>query len=215
LKNPDFFKDLIPLYETYNGVIKPLVAEIEVRFEKFPLSIFNEIRAFNDHVSRCYSKPDDKEWIDKQISKAKNHIERIVLDCYKYLNVSLYDSVIKKFDRKYKGVDLSVINNGDFFIKHRELTKDIILNLKKAKSQESKEDKSQSVALYQLVHNKYTELEDLIDQNCRNLFWARGKFYSKWLIRFFGWLAAAIISGIISSSFIPWDKMIQWLISLF
>ena len=123
--NPDFFDKLTPLYQTYNGVIKPLIAEIEVRFERFPTSIFNEIRAFNDHVSRCYMKPDDTIWINKQISKAKGHIERIVLDCYKYLNVSLYDSVIKKFDRKYKGVDLSTINNGDFQIQHRNLTKEI------------------------------------------------------------------------------------------
>ena len=213
--NPESLKKLTPLYETYNGVIKPLIAEIEVRFEQFPTSIFNEIRAFNDHVARCYAKPNDEGWIDKQISKAKSHIERIVLDCYKYLNVKLYDLVIKKFDQKYKWVDLSAIDNGEFFIKHRRLTKEITLKLKEAKHKESKEDKSESMALYQYVHNKYTELEDLIDQNHRNLFWASGKFYSKWFLKFLGWLAAAIISGIISSSFIPWDKVTQWFISLF
>lgn len=90
-----FFSKLSPLYQTYNEVIKPLIAEIEVRFESFPTSIYNEIRAFNDHVARCYRNINDEELIETQIKKSKGHIERIVLDCYKYLNVKLYDLVIK------------------------------------------------------------------------------------------------------------------------
>lgn len=211
----EFFEKLIPLYTTYNEVIKPLIAEIEVRFEAFPTSIFNEIRAFNDHVSRCYKKPDDKAWIDEQVRKAKGHIERIVLDCYKYLNVSLYDLTIKKFDRTYKGVDLSGIDNGEFFIKHRELTREITRRLKEAKLKETQEDKSESISIYQHVYNKYAELEVLIDSNCRNLFWARGKFYRNICLKFFGWLLAAVISGIISSSFIPYDILLKWVMSLF
>ena len=212
--NSILFEKLIPLYATYNEVIKPLIAEIEARFEAFPISIFNEIRAFNDHVSRCYQKPDNEEWIDEQIKKAKGHIERIVLDCYKYLNVLLYDLTIKKFDKTYKRVDLSTINNGEFLNKHRELTREIIQKLKEAKLKETQEDKSESISIYQHVHNKYTELEELIDVNCRNLFWARGKFYRNLSLRFLGWLLSAIISGIISSSFIPYDKFVEWVKSL-
>lgn len=92
---PDFLKRLAPLYNRYNEVIKPLIAEIEVRFESFPTSIFNEIRAFNDHISRCYLKPDYDRWVNAQINKAEGHIERMVLDCYKFLNVSLYNSLTK------------------------------------------------------------------------------------------------------------------------
>jgi hypothetical protein len=213
--NPIFFDSFAPLYETYNNVIKPLIAEIEARFERFPTSLFNEIRAFNDHASRCYLNPDDKNLIEIQASKAKGHIERIVLDCYKYLNVHLYDSVIKKFDRKYKGVDLSTINNGDFQIYQKALTKDITLKLKEAKLLETLEDKSKSINMYQYVHNKYTELEDLFDENCRNLFWARSRYYSNRIIKFFGWFIAAIVSGIISSSFIPWGAIIQSITSFF
>jgi hypothetical protein len=213
--NAEFFEKLTPLYTTYNEVIKPLVAEIEARFESFPTSLFNEIRAFNDHVSRCYQKPNDGARIDEQVRKAKGHIERIVLDCYKYLNVSLYDLIIKDFDKTYKRVDLSAINNGEFLIKHRELTREITLKLKEAKLKETQDDKSESISIYQDVHNKYTELEELIDTNCRSLFWARGKFYRNMCVNFLGWLLAAIISGIISSSFIPYDKFIELVVSLF
>lgn len=152
-----FFDRLQPLYHDYNTIVKPLIAEIEVRFEEFPVNIFNEIRAFNDHVARCYIRPDDESLIDSQIRKATGHIERLILDCYKFLNVSLYDSVIKKFDKEYKGVDLSTINNGEFLIQHKKLSREIVQNLKEAKSKEIQEDKSESIALYELVHNKYVE----------------------------------------------------------
>lgn len=213
--NPVFFEQLTPLYNRYNDVIKPLIAEIEVRFESFPISIFNEIRAFNDHVSRCYLKPDDEEWINGQVYKAGGHIERIILDCYKFLNVSLYKSVIKKFDKEYNGVDLSNINNGDFLIQHKKITREIIIRLKEAKFKEVLEDKSESIAIYEEVHNKYTELEDLIEQNCRNLFWAKSKFYVNKIWKIFLWIASAIVSGIISTCLLPYNEFVEYIKSLF
>ena len=41
------------LYQDYNTVIKPLIAEVEARTEQFPLPLFNEIRALHDHIARC------------------------------------------------------------------------------------------------------------------------------------------------------------------
>lgn len=213
--NPDFLKRLAPLYNRYNEVIKPLIAEIEVRFESFPTSIFNEIRAFNDHISRCYLKPDDDSWVNVQINKAEGHIERMVLDCYKFLNVSLYNSVIKKFDKEYKGVDLSNINNGDFLIQHKKIAREIVVRLKEAKSKEVLEDKSESIAIYEEVHNKYTELEDLIEQNCRNLFWAKSKFYVNKVWKVILWLASTIVSGIVSTCLLPYDEFVNWIKSIF
>ncbi len=43
-----------PLYMEYNQVIKPLIAELEAREEASPQPLFNEIRALNDHIARCY-----------------------------------------------------------------------------------------------------------------------------------------------------------------
>lgn len=131
------------------------------------------------------------------------------MDCYKFLNVSLYDKIIKEFDKKYKGVDLSYIDNGDFIIKHRQLSKEIILKLKEAKLKESSEDKSYSISLYQEVHNKYTELEELIDANCRNLFWAKSQFKISRLLKIMMWMASAILSGMVS------PYLIQYLFKMF
>lgn len=130
--------------------------------------------------------------------KAESHIERIILDCYKFLNVSLYDKVIKDFDKNYKGVDLSYIDNGDFIIKHRKLSKEIIIKLKEAKTKESDENKSESISLYQEVYNKYSELENLIDINYRNLCWAKSKFRIRIMLKVFMWIGSAILSGLVS-----------------
>lgn len=206
---------LTSLYKTYNEVIKPLIAEIEVRYEKFPAPIFNEIRAFNDHVARCYIEGINQNDIEIQMSKCKGHIERIVLDCYKYLNVNLYDEVIKKFDRKTKRIDLASISNGDFYIQYRKLRQEIIQDLQKAKLLEAKVNKEQSIDLYQQVHNKYTELQELITKNNSHIIWARVRFGGSRFLKFLAWLFAAIISGIISSSIIPWERIWEWFKLLF
>ena len=47
---------LFSLYEEYIYTVKALIAEVELKYESFPLSIFNEIRSFNDHIARCVDK---------------------------------------------------------------------------------------------------------------------------------------------------------------
>lgn len=60
------------LYNQYNTIIKPLMAEIEAREERMPLPIFNEIRAFNDHIARCYLEGTHSERINNELSKKPN-----------------------------------------------------------------------------------------------------------------------------------------------
>ena len=85
---------IIALYKEYNMVIKPLIAELEARTEQFPLPLFNEIRALHDHIARCYSERISSNQVDSEIHKAERHVTRIMLDCYKCLNLSLHDVVL-------------------------------------------------------------------------------------------------------------------------
>nr|WP_303111267.1 hypothetical protein [uncultured Prevotella sp.] len=85
---------IIALYKEYNMVIKPLIAELEARTEQFPLPLFNEIRALHDHIARCYSERISSNQVDSEIHKAERHVTRIMLDCYKCLNLSLHDEVL-------------------------------------------------------------------------------------------------------------------------
>ena len=197
------------LYRTYNEVIKPLIAEIEVRYEKFPTPIFNEIRAFNDHVARCHRENISNLDIETELRKAKGHIERIILDCYKFLNVALHQNVIKRFDKRTKGVDLGTINNGTFFAFYSETKRLINSHLKEAKLLEV-QDKEKSLNEYEFVYNKFSELETFLSDNERHICWARAKYYSSKISKLIGWLLAAIISGIISSIYIPWNKLLSF-----
>lgn len=90
----DNSKQIIALYDDYNTIIKPLIAEVEARTEQFPLPLFNEIRALHDHIARCYFKDITPEQRNVEIHKAERHVLRIILDCYKCLNLSIHDSVL-------------------------------------------------------------------------------------------------------------------------
>ena len=71
-------------YVSYCSVIKPLIAQIEARSEKLPLQLFNEIRAFNDHIARCFYNSPSEEYIIQQTDKAQRHISRLALDSLKF-----------------------------------------------------------------------------------------------------------------------------------
>jgi hypothetical protein len=204
-----FNEQVALLYRTYNEVIKPLIAEIEVRYEKFPTPIFNEIRAFNDHVARCFRENISDLDIENELRKANGHIERIILDCYKFLNVALHKNVIKQFDKRTKGIDLGAINNGTFVTSYSETKRLINTHLKEAKLLEV-QDKEESLKKYEFVYNKFSELEIFLNDNEQHICWARAKYYSSKITKLVGWLLAAIISGIISSIYIPWDRLFSF-----
>ena len=189
---------LYPLYKNYNETIKPLIGAIEVYYEKFPIQIFNEIRSYNDHVSRCYANPLCRDIIDFEISKAKSHIDRIILDCYKFLNVALHRKTIERFDKISKHVDLSVIDNGEFSMKYYKLRRTLVADIKKAKLTE-RTDKDSAFKLYETSYLKYSELEEFLEQNTKSIYWATAK-HSMWRFwKFSLFLISAVISGFIST----------------
>jgi len=208
-----FYPQLTILYSSYVN-IKPLIAEIEVRYEKFPTPILNEIRAFNDHIARCYRNGISSENIEEELRKAEGHIERVALDSYKFLNVKLHKKVIRAFDRRTKGVNLYAINNGEFFGIYSEAKRFIETNLKEAKLLEA-QDKEGALRLFEEVHNRYSFLEQLIIEHEGRICWARARFYGSKTGKFLAWLMAAIVSGVISSSIIPWDVILTNILVLF
>jgi hypothetical protein len=194
---PSQLKTLASLYDEYNQTLKPLIASYEAREEKFPLPIYNEIRAFNDHVARCYHANTKPGEIDGELKKAERHIHRLVFDCFKYLNVSLND-YIRKFERQTRRVDLTKINNGEFYLKYKQLLDDAIKCVREAKKIEST-NRQNAFDNYEKAFNTYCELEELIQDNLTNVSWARVFFTGKVFLKIILWLLAALISGIISA----------------
>ena len=191
------YEKLVPLYDSYNKNVKPLIAIIEINYGKFPLPIFNEIRAFNDHIARCYIGTLDKERIDKESEKAKSHIERIILDCYKFLNVALHKKTIERLDKIAGYTDLTTINNGEFRVEFYNRRKSVIAVQKEAKREEQT-DKEKSLIFYERAFNEYSDLEDFLEENSKNIHWAIARFSTKKALKVIGFLSAAIVSGMVS-----------------
>lgn len=96
------------IYWQYQNIIAPFIAELEVRDNEYPIEIFNEIRSVFTHLSRYKLQKSDKD-----ISAAKSHSKRAILDCYKYLCISMEEKIYK-FRNEYKGIDLGLADNGKF-----------------------------------------------------------------------------------------------------
>lgn len=192
----DEAEHIVELYKDYNTIIKPLIAEIEARMEQFPLPLFNEIRALHDHIARCYSDGMTLERKKKEIQKAHRHIVRIVLDCYKYLNLTLHDSLLL-FERQTKNVDLTVLKNGMFYPEYKSLRIKAIQTVRKAKSWESM-DSDSALNIYQESYNLYTQIETLIDEVLPDVHWARVRFTVRKGLQILLWILSAIASGFVS-----------------
>lgn len=186
-------------YSQYCGIIKPLIARIEALSEKIPLPIFNEIRAFNDHIARCYYNNPSEEYIKEQISKAQRHIVRITLDCFKCLNVILY-SEIENFERRTKNIDLTVINNGLFYPEYCRQKVKASAIVREAKIKEGYEP-DDALNLYQDANNVYSEIVNQINTISENVKWARIKFPLKRTLTIVGWILSVVISALISAYF--------------
>ena len=193
MENTDKIKGL---YRDYNVVIKPLIAEVEARIEQFPLPLFNEIRALHDHIARCYSDGITPEQIWIETEKAQRHVVRIILDCYKCLNLTLHDSIIL-FERQTKHIDLTVLKDGTFYPAYKSMYVRAVQAVRKAKSLESV-DTDAALDAYQESYNLYTELEILIEDVTPDLHWARIRFTVRKGLQILLWILSAVASGIIS-----------------
>ncbi|MDR0955067.1 MAG: hypothetical protein LBM20_06790 [Rikenellaceae bacterium] len=195
--SPAIEKKLTELYDTYNNSVKLLVADIEARTQHFPIEILNEVRAFTDHIARCYLSEKTEAQHLEELKKAEGHIKRITLDCYKYLNIYLFDEVAYFEKRDMRHVDLSFIDNGKFYLKFKKLRREAVNLSREARKTESK-DKPLSLQLYEKTYNKYNEIEQFIDDNSDKLAWAKKKFFKNNSVAILLWVIPIIVSSVIT-----------------
>lgn len=188
---------LSPIYNSYNSVIKPLIAEIETVERKQPYILFNEIRALHDHLSKCYLTNYSDEDVIKQIKKAEGHLNRLILDCYKFLGVHYY-LVYKRFERKYRNVDLRTISNGEFLTQLRRLIYEANQTLKNAKIQQSLNIET-SIALFEKSIIGYRNVEELIAVHSPDLLWSKAKYKIRSILGVIGYIFGAIILGTVTN----------------
>lgn len=200
---------IVGLYTTYNEVVKPLLGEIEVRSNKIDQSLLNEIRAFNDHIARCYydqpvdlinnSKERQREIKRqrKEIDKAEGHIRRLILDSFKQMNTFLSDKV-KRFEKKMHHINPRKMGVGEEWATYRDLKLAAMKAVRAAKIEESK-DTENAMKKFEESYQIYRKLEKLLDCQveyvCKERKKAIGIFIGECCI----WLFLVSLSALLSA----------------
>lgn len=161
--NPVYQQKIYDIYAEYKKTVSPLVAFLEANDAEFPIEILNEVRAIFTHFSRIYDESVSDEEISSEIKKAEGHLNRAILDCYKYNCVSLYD-FYNQFRKEYKFADLSCIDNGDFLThitKNFAEAKERLLDAKI--SERKNKDKEDLYAEYEIAFALFLKNFNLIN----------------------------------------------------
>ena len=81
------------IYSEYLNSITPLIERYEIFENKYPVGIFNEIRALFTHIAKAENMSGDER--TREINKAESHVTRLLRDCYKYNCVALENKYIE------------------------------------------------------------------------------------------------------------------------
>lgn len=149
------------IYWQYQNIIAPFIAELEVRDNEYPIEIFNEIRSVFTHLSRYKLQKSDKD-----ISAAESHSKRAILDCYKYLCISMEEKIYK-FRNEYKDIDLGLADNGKFLPELNRLELKAKNAFKLAKETEIKNEinEDERYKLFEAAYNEYSEMDKFFDDS--------------------------------------------------
>lgn len=190
-------KALSELYRPYTEVIKPLLALIEAEREEFPLPLYNEVRALNDHVARILS--DECTNPEEEFNRAQRHISRLNLDCFKWLNIT-FEEKLSAFRKDLRNIDFTKINNGEFYTPFKRHIIEAKRLVKEAKILESKGATQDALVSYQKAFNEYCDAQEMTE--AIDWIWVR-KLYSKTrpIIRAILWLMIFLIGWCLDTIF--------------
>ncbi len=153
--------DIYEQFLIYDETIQPLIVSIEELKGEFPAEILNEVRAMYTHLCRAFTSENEQD-IVSNIEKIKRHTKRALLDCYKNSCIVVLDRR-KFFFEKFKGVDLSLISNGNFLSQESIAYQEAVDTLKFAKKSESSNTDTDTLfELYEKAYNKALVLDSLI-----------------------------------------------------
>lgn len=178
------------LYAFYNDRIRWVIVFIELRYKKFPVPLLNEIRAAQDHVARCFEQDNacNGDYVGKQLSMARGHYMRCLLDGYKYIWYHFGADIKKKYFLARLLGKLSDINNGEFSKEMQMLFRQAKKDNERTRLLETK-DKEASIDLYEKSIGALVKLDDLYEDNITAIQWSIRKgmamkavYYSGWII---------------------------------
>ena len=179
------------LYTFYNDRVRWVIVFIELRYKKFPVPLLNEIRAAQDHVTRCYEpdKSDNREYVESQIEMAQGHYMRCLLDGYKSIWYHFGADIKRKYFLARILGKLSDINNGDFVVEMQNLFRRAKKDNEQARLMETK-DKKMAIDLFEKSIGALVKLDELYDDNESAIRWSVRKGMAMKAIYYLGWIIA-------------------------
>lgn len=177
------------IFLTYCNTVKPLLAEIQYRKggNKLPVNFLNEIRALNDHIARCYREKISAREISEELTKAEGHLRRLIYDCFKQLNIYIYDSLYRMEQKYYSDLWLTH-DNGVFWKEYSVIRKFAQTNVINAKKNESAEPE-EAMRFYEKAFQGYRKAEELLLSTkglmCRSWlykYWTKAGYVSSWFV---------------------------------
>lgn len=187
------------LLSDYARNAKPLIDDIISRHKRknVPDNILNEIRAFNDHIARCYREAADDGFIEAELRKAEGHIRRLLYDCFKQLNIYIRDKIKHVEFWRYSNRWL-LHQRGDFWKSYTTFKRVAQLSVIEAKKRESM-NPDYALKCYETAYRNYRGIEELFKDNRGFLFWSAIYGIASKAFRGFGWLLTTIILTIIAT----------------
>lgn len=193
------------LINGYREQAKPLMDDMNVRLGgTYPDNCLNEIRAMLDHVSRCFRvecmdlTPDEADKIcNEELSKAEGHLRRLMYDCFKQLNILLYDAIHQKEKQTYSSHWL-YIDGGKFWASYTSKMQEAMVSVVEAKKNESY-DPDKAMEYYDKAYNSYCAVEQMLIKHKNALRWSRLFGFFEVVNNWGSWIFVTVVLSLISS----------------
>ena len=196
------------LLQQYREVVKPLLALVEAEYERFPIPVYNEVRSFVDHLSRCYDANGivcDEDLVRDQLVKASHHIKRTIYDLYKLLIICGKEEV-ERFERKTRMLDLRTVDSdGSFSSCYEEGRQCAVMLTRQAKGIEATGDTLATYEAYDRAYQAYLDLHHLIEDNDSSLHKAKVKWFAGKVLSPVLFVVGVIVSPYIESA---WNALL-------
>ena len=191
--------DLLKLISNYQDVVKPLMADIEIRSKnnRIPINCLNEVRALNDHIARCFRDGMDEKTISFELKKAEGHLKRLIFDCFKQLNIYLYDKIEAKENKYYSALWLEW-DEGVFWNAYLNAKTNARLASIEAKKEETV-NQEYAMKKYEEAYCNYCTLEGMLNKKGKRLWLSFIYKFAVQAVEGWHWLITTIILSIIAA----------------
>lgn len=191
------------LLDNYRTQGKALTNMLKPRMkDKIPDNCLNEIRALLDHIARCYKAEQEKlgdhnSISNEEIAKAEGHLRRLMLDCFKQLNIIFHDAIFRVEKNRFSTSWL-YISKGEFWNTFTTKLIEAIEFVIEAKKNESYKP-DYALECYDKALNSYCAIEKLLITHKKDMNKSLVLHWFEFINTWWSWLLITVFFSIIAA----------------